>query len=210
MAKYYGSPWGTIRGKIGEAVGASWRGTRYVRSHAGKLRNHTPTTEQMSNRARFKAATQYVKLFNALFVQKAVAPPVRGTSARNRYMRHVYHALEEIQSGTQIWQVKKPVAGLCSGPYDGLKGLAASQGAGAVELTWDVKQGAPASDASHHVSVVLLNAECTESVEWVRGGTRGDKKLSVPYGSEFTPAYAVVVVHSQGGRKTSSEQVINL
>lgn len=33
MAKYTASPWGTIRGKLGSAVGGQWKGIKFIREH---------------------------------------------------------------------------------------------------------------------------------------------------------------------------------
>jgi len=50
MAKYTGSPWGEIRGKIGEAVGGTWKGINWVRLRV------TPSNPRSEKQVKIRAS----------------------------------------------------------------------------------------------------------------------------------------------------------
>ena len=65
MARYSGSPFGKISGKLGESVGASWKGIKVVRVYQPVVGNPRTFAQQMQ-RARFRALSALGKAFGAI------------------------------------------------------------------------------------------------------------------------------------------------
>lgn len=78
MAKYSGSAFGTISGKIGDAVAATWRGIKTVRAYQPNV-NDQNSTAQQTQRGKLGDAVHWLKATLAFFI-KPLMDSVAGTS----------------------------------------------------------------------------------------------------------------------------------
>lgn len=64
MAKYTGSPWGLLRGKLGGSVGGAWKGIAWVRTHLWPEQPGTLTKKRASRDGCVRGTTFQRKQFN--------------------------------------------------------------------------------------------------------------------------------------------------
>lgn len=68
MAKYYGSNWGTIKNKVGNAVGRVWNGINVMSQWVPEISNPN-TTKQQLVRVRFRTLGKLARTFRAALLQ---------------------------------------------------------------------------------------------------------------------------------------------
>lgn len=68
MAKYYGSNWGTIKNKVGNAVGAVWNGINVMRQWVPEIANPN-TVKQQLTRTKFRTLGKLARTFRAALLQ---------------------------------------------------------------------------------------------------------------------------------------------
>ena len=71
MAIYSGSPFGTLSGKLGQAVAATWKGIKTARSYQPNVSNPN-TTGQQTQRGKFGDAVQFLKPILAFMIRPLV------------------------------------------------------------------------------------------------------------------------------------------
>ena len=66
MAKYHSGYLGPFNGKLGTAVGSSWKGINYLRS-LGRRRRNSASPKQQAQMARFALVGRFIKSMTAVF-----------------------------------------------------------------------------------------------------------------------------------------------
>ena len=91
MAKYTGSPFGSLSGKIQGVVGSKWKGVDYVR---GYVIPHNPNTEdQQAQRGKFAYCVEVGKAVNDLCLKSDWSPVPKKASPYNAFISYNTKAL---------------------------------------------------------------------------------------------------------------------
>lgn len=84
MAKYQGSPFGSISGKVQGVVGAKWKGIDYIRNYV--IPNNPNSDDQKLYRGRFAACVEIGKQINQLCLKPDWSPVPKKKSAFNDFI----------------------------------------------------------------------------------------------------------------------------
>lgn len=153
MARYSGSPFGKISGKLGESVGASWKGIKVVRVYQSVVGNPRTFAQQMQ-RARFRALSALGKAFGSV-LKLGFRNHTQSLTAQNLFMSRNKDAtagatpetIEVVPADVQISDGDlRPIAALA----------ATGNTANSLDLTWTQNLGGDAQ-GTDYVAVSVWN-----------------------------------------------------
>lgn len=166
---------GGFSGKVGNVVGASWKGVAYIRSLPASVRNPR-TRKQMTQRSRFSLIAKFVK---------SVLPVIRvgfrqsagnGNSAYGEAVS--YNIRHAVKGEYPDFAIDFPRVAVARGGLYGTSRMTATSEAGSLVLDWDaaVFNNALALD---RVVIIAHNPGKEETVYDMDAGTRGDGTASL-------------------------------
>lgn len=169
---------GGFSGKVGNIVGASWRGIDYIRSMPASVRNPR-TVAQVSQRTRFALIGKMLKTFVPV-IRVGFASSV-GTGKSAFSMAMSYNVKNAVTGLSPDFEIDFPLVKLTSGELYGAGNAAATSGAGSLSFVWDsdLLNNAAATDK---VILLAFNASTNESSYDMDAATRADGSgsLAVP------------------------------
>ena len=158
MARYSGSPFGKISGKLGESVGASWKGIKVVRVYQPVVGNPRTFAQQMQ-RARFRALSALGKAFGAI-LKLGFRNHTQSLTASNLFMSRNKAATTGATPET-VEAVPADIV-ISDGDLRPISGLAATGNtATSLDLSWAQNLGGDAQ-GTDYVAVSIWNR--TEAV----------------------------------------------
>ena len=174
---------GGFSGKVGNVVGANWKGIDYMRIKPADVSN--PNTDHQTNqRLKFAAVirfqqpmTEYIRIgFKAYAVKM---------SAFNAAFSHNYH--EALTGSYPSYEIDYPKALVSRGNLLGAHNPSiGSELAGSVSVTWTNNSGTSLASDSDVAMVVLYNPQLGQAVYLLNAGTRADEKADLIVPAEFS------------------------
>ena len=130
---------GNISGKVGTVTGGSWNGKSYIRANTPKRKNGRFTEEQLSQQAKFKLMSKFVRKLSRIFMVS---------------FKHSTHEMSGINGGLS-YNMQHAIAGtypnftvsykdvlISSGQLLAVRGATAVAGAGGmIKYTWTDNSG---------------------------------------------------------------------
>lgn len=169
---------GGFSGKVGNIVGASWRGIDYIRSMPASV--HNPRTEaQMTQRNRFSLVAKMLKTFVPIIRLGFAGSVGTGKSAFSVAMS--YNVKNAVIGLYPDFEIDFQAVKISSGDLYGASNASATCSAGSLSFVWDTDllNNAAATDK---VILLAFNASTNESSYDMDAATRADGSgsLAVP------------------------------
>ena len=125
---------GGFSGKVGNIVGASWRGIDYIRSMPASV--HNPRTEaQMTQRNRFSLVAKMLKAFIPIIRVGFAGSVGTGKSAFSVAMS--YNVRNAVIDLYPDFEINFPLVKLTSGELYGAGNASATSSGGSLDFVWD-------------------------------------------------------------------------
>ena len=193
---------GGFSGKVGNVVGASWKGIDYIRSLPTTVRN--PRTKgQVSQRTKFSVTMDFLKPLTPVIRQGFSADASGKITAMNAAMS--YNLMNAITGEFPDLVIDYERAVIARGSLYGSDSAAASAAAGEVAFDWDL---VAANDAGMNDSVVLVayNADKKDCVYNDSLGKRmeGYGSLAVPATLAGDIVHTYIFFISEDGKRNSN------
>lgn len=193
---------GGFSGKVGNIVGASWRGIDYIRSLPASVRNPR-TVAQVSQRTRFALIGKMLKTFVPVIRVGFAGSTGTGKSAFSVAMSYnVKNAVTGLSPDFEIDFAKLKVA---IGELYGATNAAATSAAGSLSFVWDsdLLNNAAATDK---VILMAYNQTLNESAYDVDAATRADGSgsLAVPPTWDGEQVDTYLALYSADGKLISN------
>ena len=193
---------GGFSGKVGNIVGASWRGIDYIRSMPASV--HNPRTEaQMTQRNRFSLVAKMLKAFIPIIRVGFAGSVGTGKSAFSVAMS--YNVKNAVIGLFPDFEINFDAVKISSGDLYGAANAEASSAAGSISFVWDTDllNNAAATDK---VILLAFNAVTGEASYDVDAATRADGSgsLAVPptWDGEMVDTY--LALYSAAGKLVSN------
>ena len=183
MAIIRESPLGVISGKIGQIVGASWKGINYVRVLAGSVAN-PQTDAQLTQRQKFSVTMHFLEPLSEFLKTgfKAYAVKMSGINAAMGY--NIKNALTGTYPSIAI---DFPNALVSRGNLAGsLNAVASSTVAGTVKFDWDDNSGEIGAIAYDKTLLVVYNPSQNQAVTVNELAERADETQTVTVPDSFS------------------------
>lgn len=193
---------GGFSGKVGNVVGASWRGIEYIRSLPANVFN--PRTEgQVKQRTKFSIIGRMLKTFVPIIRVGFAASAGRGKSTYSEAMKYnVLNAVTGLYPDFEIDFAKLKVA---AGKLYGAANASATCTAGSLSFVWDTDLLNNAS-ATDKVILMAYNQALNETAYHMQAAARADGSgsLDVPptWDGELVDTYMAFT--SEDGRLVSN------
>ena len=193
---------GGFSGKVGNIVGASWRGIDYIRSMPASVRNPR-TVAQVSQRTRFALIGKMLKTFVPVIRVGFAGSTGTGKSAFSVAMS--YNVKNAVSGLSPDFEIDFPLVKLTSGELYGAGNAAATSGAGSLSFVWDsdLLNNAAATDK---VILMAYNHMLNESAYDVDAATRADGSgsLAVPPTWDGEQVDTYLALYSADGKLISN------
>lgn len=193
---------GGFSGKVGNIVGASWRGIDYIRSMPASV--HNPRTEaQVSQRNRFSLVGKMLKTIVPIIRIGFAGSVGTGKSAFSVAMS--YNVKNAVIGLFPDFEINFDAVKISSGDLYGAANAEASSAAGSISFVWDTDllNNAAATDK---VILLAFNAVTGEASYDVDAATRADGScsLAVPptWDGEMVDTY--LALYSAAGKLVSN------
>ena len=169
MGKLRSGILGPVSGKVSGVVGATWKGTPYIRGYA--VPSPSDTEAQQAQRSDFAVAVSAAKPFvGPVFNQYSD----RFISKRSGFNKFVSDNIKKVDESDEI-----PLPTVTQGPLYQGAGLVGTyvSGTGTLNITWDSAKGVDGSDTD--VAVSWMRNKATNEVAFAALETRVDAASSV-------------------------------
>ena len=193
---------GGFSGKVGNIVGASWRGIDYIRSMPASV--HNPRTEaQMTQRNRFSLVAKMLKAFIPIIRVGFASSVGTGKSAFSVAMS--YNVRNAVIGLYPDFEINFPLVKLTSGELYGAGNASATSSGGSLDFVWDsdLLNNAAATDK---VILMAYNHMLNESAYDVDAATRADGSgsLAVPPTWDGEQVDTYLALYSADGKLISN------
>lgn len=193
---------GGFSGKVGNVVGASWKGIDYIRSLPASVKN--PRTQgQVTQRTKFSTTMEFLKTLTPIIREGFKADAVGKVTAMNAAMS--YNVKNAIKGDFPDFEVDFEKAIIARGSLYGTDSASATAEAGKLNFDWDLTILNNAS-LSDDVVFVVYNPTRREALYNEKGSTRMEG-----YGSFDIPALwagdtvqTYIIFKSQDGKLNSN------
>jgi len=180
---------GGFSGKVGNVIGASWKGIHYIRIKPASVAN--PRTEgQVNQRTKFSATLAFLQPSLA-FVKVGYKFYASKRSAFNAAMSYVIQ--NAITGSAPDFSVDPAIALLSRGKLTGASGATANLVAGTLSVLWTDNQAEGNARADDKAMLLAYNPTRQESIMDLEAGTRstGSGELTIPdhYSGESVEVY---------------------
>ncbi|HEY9185596.1 MAG TPA: DUF6266 family protein [Salegentibacter sp.] len=194
---------GGISGKVGNVVGASWKGIDYLRIMPSKVANPR-TVGQVNQRTKFTATLEFLQP-NLEFLKKGYKNLAIKKTAFNAAMSYVLN--NAITGSAPNFSVDYSLALVSKGTLTGvLNGAMDDSTPGQVDFTWDDNSGEGNAATTDKAMVLVYNPSKKESVYILEGADRtaGAESVSIPstYAGDTIEMYMAFI--SEDGSKVSN------
>lgn len=182
MGKINSGILGGFSGKIGNVVGAKWRGIDVMKIKPSNVRN--PKTEgQVKQRSRFGLMIGFLKI-QGEYINEGYRQFAKGMSPMNAAMSYnIQNALTGTYPNIDI---DYPNVMLSRGVLTpAINGAATSSNAGVINLSWTDNSGSGSAKTNDQAMVVVFSPTLQESVIKLDGATRTDATLALTLPSAF-------------------------
>jgi len=196
---------GGFSGKVGNVVGAFWKGKAVMRSLPGSV--HQPeTTSQMGVRQRFSLLSVFLsRLYSAISI--GFKDREDGTTFFNEAMRANYEDAVTGAYPAQTIQYNSVV--VADGNLTNCGAVAVSDsGTGDIDLTWQDNSGTGTAEATDNVYACIYNVEKDVSVT-LNVGSRADATFSYTYPTSWQgdTAHVWLFAQNEQGKCSRSQYV---
>ena len=183
MAKLKESPIGVLIGKIGQVVGAKWKGISVLRILPASISN-PQTDKQLEQRMKFRVTMRFLQPMTQL-LRLGWKNFAVGKTAFNSAMS--YNVLNAIQGTYPNYTVDYPNALVSKGNLPpALNQVAASTVAGTVLFTWDDNSDEVGAETTDTSVLVVCNPEKNQAVFFAGLAERADGTQSVTVPHSFS------------------------
>ena len=193
---------GGFSGKVGNIVGASWRGIDYIRSMPASV--HNPRTEaQVSQRTRFSIIGKMLKTFVPIIRVGFASSVGTGKSAFSVAMS--YNVKNAVIGLYPDFEINFPLVKLTSGELYGAGSASATSSGGSLDFVWDTDllNNAAATDK---VILMAFNPITGDASYDMDAATRADGSgtLSLPPTWEGNLVDCYMALTSEDGKLVSN------
>lgn len=193
---------GGFSGKVGNVVGASWRGIEYIRSLPAFVRN--PRTDaQMTQRSRFALVGKMLKTIVPVIRVGFAGSAGKGKSSFSEAMS--YNVLNAVIGIYPDFEINFPKLKVTTGALYGADNAATTSAAGSLNFVWDTDllNNAAATD---RVILVAFNPTIGEAAYNIEAATRADGSgsLTVPPTWVGNLADCYLALSSEDGKLVSN------
>ena len=192
---------GGFSGKVGNVVGASWKGIDYIRSLPSKVRN-PKTPGQVMQRDKFSLIVKFVRsvlpVIQVGFKSSAGAENSAYTAAMS------YNMNRAVKGEYPDFEIDFPNAAISRGSLPAVNNLTAEREAGSLNFAWDTDAFNNAS-ALDRVMLIAYNPGKQQAVYNMSAGARGEGNapLAVPSAWDGDDVEAFAVFISEDGTGVS-------
>jgi hypothetical protein len=178
MAKFEKGILGSFRGRVGTVVGASWKGTDYIKSRNSKS-SKPPTEKQTEQRARFAFVMKFISPIAELYAHtfKDVSAKMTGINSAFRY--NYDHALTGTYPAFAMDYSKVLIS---KGQlHNAINPTASAAGGGIIKFGWGDNSGNAMANADDKSILVVYCRELDQYVYTTTGAARnaGSDSLNV-------------------------------
>ena len=183
MAKLKESVIGVLSGKIGQVVGATWKGISVLKVLPGSVAQ-PQTLPQLTQRAKFKAIMAFLQPLSE-FLQKGFKSYAIGMTGINAAM--AYNLKNALAGTYPAYTIDYPNALVSRGNLaSALNQAAASTIAGTIAFTWDDNSGEIGASALDKTLIVVYNPLKHQAVTISELAARGDGTQTITMPGSFT------------------------
>lgn len=197
---------GGFNGKVGNVVGASYKGVAYMRSLPQSVANPR-TPAQMAARMRFTVLIQTLALATE-YINKQVKPLVDAPLSPTNFLMRKNYSNGSVVGTYPNLEIDLTKIDLGKGngyPVAANANATVDTGQRKVNFTWDGIFFGDTATPHDEVSVILINESVGESVIKVDAATRESESLQIDYPSSWIGSTfaAFLGVSSEDGQKVS-------
>jgi hypothetical protein len=170
---------GPLSGKVGNVIGASWRGIDYLRIVPAHITD-PQTPSQLEQRGKFKAALSFLQPLLG-FLRIGFKGYAEGMSAFNAAMS--YNLLNAVAGIDPDYYVEPADALVSRGTLRAVaSATAAATGLRAIEVTWEDNSGMGNASFDDNAMLVVVNPAKADVDVLLQAGQRGDglAEITVP------------------------------
>jgi hypothetical protein len=125
---------GSFSGKVGNIVGASWKGIAYIRSLPASVRNPR-TVKQVTQRSKFSLVGRLLKTLNPIL--KVGFKNIAGSGQSTFSAAMAYNIANAVTGDYPDFEIDYPKLKLAAGPLYPANSASAVSGPGSLDFTWD-------------------------------------------------------------------------
>jgi hypothetical protein len=203
MSKISSGILGGFSGKVGNVVGAKWKGIDTMKIKPSKVSN-PKTLGQLDQRTRFSTALGFLKPLTD-FLKVGFRHYAKRMSAFNAAMS--YTLLNAITGSYPNYSIDYSVALVSRGTLTSGSGAAvASSAAGSLTLTWTDNSGNGSALSSDIAMIVAFNPTRSEAVSMMAGPQRSTETAAVTVPNDFSgqTVYVYLAFINAEGSKVSN------
>ena len=181
---------GGFSGKVGNVIGASWKGIDYMRIKPSSVANPR-TPGQLDQRSKFATVLRFLQPMTDFLRVGFRLYAIKMTQFNNAMSYNLNNAVTGLYPNYMIDYANALVSrGNLTGAFNA---AASSPAAGSVEITWNDNSGSGSALATDRALIVLLNTQRQEAMFTTQGPDRsvGSETISVPaeYSGEDVEAF---------------------
>ncbi len=209
MAIYQNSIWGTIRGRVGDAVGTQVRGQKCLRAYNPKP-NQPNSPAQQAVRNRFRTMTNLGRTLFADLCTQASRGPSRGPSSLSSLIAHMIREAELNAAGEWVPKTLPLSIPGSGGNVGRVVGAEVSKGGSELVVKWRVPDDPTDRRRTDLISCLAINKD--KSFSLLSAPVKREAgEARIPIDSTSTgPWYVYVVAHRPGGRRSAGGPMIKL
>ena len=193
---------GGFSGKVGQVVGATWRGVTYMRSIGGK-RTGPPTQAQLEQQEKFRLMVAFLRPFASLLSIgfKGYANQQTGVNAAVSY-----NLQNAVLGSSSPYNIDFGRILLSRGDLPGVSGGTAEPLAGGkVKFTWQNNTGIGTAKATDRCIPVVWGGEYNEAIFLIGGTSRDSQEMTLDCPSLINETVQTWLAFiSADGRKVST------
>ncbi|NCU31386.1 MAG: hypothetical protein EOM23_00285 [Candidatus Moranbacteria bacterium] len=181
---------GGFSGKVGNVIGATWKGIDYMRIKPSSVANPR-TPGQLDQRSKFATVLRFLQPMTDFLRVGFRLYAIKMTQFNNAMSYNLNNAVTGLYPNYMIDYANALVSrGNLTGAFNA---AASSPAAGSVEITWNDNSGSGSALATDRALIVLLNTQRQEAMFTTQGPERsvGSETISVPaeYSGEDVEAF---------------------
>ena len=170
---------GGFSGKVGNVIGATWKGIDYMRIKPSSVANPR-TPGQLDQRSKFATVLRFLQPMTDFLRVGFRLYAIKMTQFNNAMSYNLNNAVTGMYPNFMIDYANALVTrGNLTGAFNA---AASSPAAGSVEITWNDNSGSGSALATDRALIVLLNTQRQEAMFTTQGPERsvGSETISVP------------------------------
>jgi hypothetical protein len=193
---------GAFSGKVGNVVGASWKGIAYMRSLPASVKNPRSLGQRMQ-RSKFSIALQLIQPITAL-VRLGWKLYANSQSAFNAAMS--YAVFNAITGDYPDYETDFSKLLISRGNMAGALNAAAVEETGVIKITWDDNSGNGFAEATDIALIAVLNPVKGEAISITNGATRsaGAHDVTCPNDWDDDKVHVYLGFISENGKEVAN------